>query len=99
MKYLAFFPVAMVLGACAETSPSSSCDAVPFQYIVGMSAQDAFEEMDKQPASIKNQTIYSGSSETPRMLPRGKLVLEHSTPNVIDALTKGGTVTKVYCNS
>ena len=85
--------------ACATQTTSSACDASGLQNIVGMTATDALAEINKQPKSVQDMSIYSGSSETPDMLPKGKLVLEHSTPNVVDALMNGGTVTKVYCNN
>lgn len=105
-KYALIAALACSVAGCQSTAPmvqrstpASACDASQLQHIVGMKAKAAFEVMNGQPKSVQDMTIYSGSSEKPSMLPKGTLVLEHSTPNVVDAVMNGGTVTKVYCNN
>lgn len=108
-KYALMAVLAPTVMACQSTAPianvqhagaaTSQCDASKFQNIVGMEANAAAAAINSQPKSVQDMVIYSGSSETPSMLPKGTLVLRHSTPNVVDAMVRGGTVTKVYCNT
>ncbi len=105
MKVLFFSALCLTVMSCVPEAASErpapgQClmIAKDLQYIAGMEAMAALEEIEKQPEFVKNMTIYSGSSEDPSILPKRVIVLEHNTPRVTDALFNGGRVTKVYCN-
>lgn len=107
MKYkilISSFIVLTTVASCGGYTRLGGIGAVcllngrTLRYLVGMDAKAAYQETRKLPEETQGLIMFAGSSAKPRNIPNGKIVIQHSTRKYSEALSSGGTVTKVYCN-